>query len=120
MSETSITWISEDRRWKVWTDNTAHAARIERTFGIAPYRVDAQGGYPDGKFYLLPEGMYRPFVAKRQLTDAQRAEMAERFKLSTGLGENTAISGDSDEIEEMYLDEIFDDSSPLEPHKVQP
>jgi len=111
MSETSITWISETREWRVWTDNPAHAARIERTFGIEPYRTDAQDGYNAGKFFVLPD-TYRPFVAKRQMTDAQRAEMAERFKQPTGRGETSAIFNDSEFYDVLDVENEIDGELP--------
>lgn len=111
--ETSITWNSEDKQWKVWTDSPGHASRIERTFSIEPYRVDAIDGETTGRFYVLPAGGYRPFAAKhkRELTEAQRAEMRERFLRQAGIEKAPAISGDSVEIGEIYLDDDLDDSS---------
>ena len=113
--ETSITWNSEDKEWRVWTDSPGHASRIERTFSIEPYRVDAIDGETTGRFYVLPAGKYRPFSAKhtRELTDEQRDVMRERFLRQVGIEKAQAISGDSVEIGEIYLDEDLDDSSEL-------
>lgn len=111
--ETSITWCSEDKEWRVWTDNPSHAARIERSFSIEPYRTDTIDGETTGRFYVLPAGKYRPFSAKRNVTmsDEQRSALRTRFQRQAGMGGNGAISGDSVEIGEIYLDEDLDDSS---------
>ena len=111
--ETSITWNSEDKEWRVWTDSPGHASRIERTFSIEPYRVDAIDGETTGRFYVLPAGGYRPFSAKRtvNMTDEQRDALRTRFLRQAGVGADAAISGDSVEIGEIYLNEDLDDSS---------
>ena len=111
--ETSITWNSEDREWRIWTDSPGHAKTIERVFEIQPYRTDATDGETTGRFYLLPAGKYRPFAAKHkmELTDEQRAAMRERFLRQVGVGTDAAILNDSAEIDDIYLDDGSDDSS---------
>ncbi len=113
--ETSITWNSEDKQWKIWTDSPGHTQTIERVFGIKPYRIDAIDGETTGRFYLLPAGGYRPFAAKhkREYTDEQRAELRERMKRLQGIGADAAILNDSEENDGIYLDDGLDDSEAI-------
>jgi hypothetical protein len=79
--ETIIRWDPEEKTVNLYSGHPATCRRIERTFGLEPYRVFR---FPDGtvtgKDYQMPLAEFRWGKKRRTaLSEAERGRRAERM-----------------------------------------
>ncbi len=81
--EIVITKLGDEKEWSVYVSDLKYKRKMDK-IGVEYYKVEIMGGEVVGWYYKLDEKMIsiRKKPNRRELTDEEKQEIAERFKKS--------------------------------------
>lgn len=81
--EVVITKLGDKKEWSVYVSDLKYKRRMDK-LGVQHYKTEIMEGEVVGWFYKLDEKMIsiRKKPNRRELTDEEKQEIAERFKKS--------------------------------------
>ena len=81
--EVVITKLGDEKEWSVYVSDLKYKRKLDK-LGVQYYKTEIMGGEVVGWFYKLDEKMIsiRKKPNRRELTEEEKQEIAERFKKS--------------------------------------
>lgn len=81
--EVVITKLGDEKEWSVYVSDLKYKRKLDK-LGVQYYKTEIMGGEVVGWFYKMDEKMIsiRKKPNRRELTDEEKQEIAERFKKS--------------------------------------